>query len=834
MRYKNKYILLLLLLLYTFNVSAQKLELLLKALNDHKNEDTVRLNLLNRIAEEYQYTNIAMGLQTADSAIALAQKLNNQSGLADAYQLKGENYYSENIYEEASELFQISYNIYEKELNKKGMANCLNDMGNVSLRKSDNSKAIEYYNRAMTLNKEINNKRGAAINLSNLGSIYKNMSDYNKALTVYQEAVNIYEKLDDKRSMAITLGNIGSVYINLSDYPTALEFCQRSLKIYEQLPVSGGMANPLSNIGVIYIYLANYPKALEYFKSALAIDAQVGIKDTSVILNRIGMVYEKMLLYDEAIKYCLQSIKVSEELGSNAGLTSSLNNLGFLYYTRTQYLKAWNCYQKGLHFGEQTGNITDVGVIQLSMGELCRDAPDSILIQIGIEPKDRYVKTLEYLNQGKQTATNVGSLINERYAWEDLDIMYERENDFSNALSAYKNYIVLRDKIINNEKDKKISRLTMQYEFDKKADSIELQKQIMNEKLKQQTLFAKQQQQQLALNQKELALSKKDKDLQKLAYLKTQADLQNEHLEKQKDEKQLIISEKEKQLQQVKVKTLTQEKTLNVLKQQQQWFYIIGGIILLGLGTFYFFYRIRLHENRLKTEIASERIEQHQKEAEFQQKLGDISLSALRSQMNPHFIFNCLNSIKLYTSQNDTVAATEYLTKFSKLIRLVLENSRNDRITLASELDALRLYMEMEAMRFKEKLKYNISVKKDVDLDYIEIPPLLLQPYVENAIWHGLMQKEEGGCIDIAVGMQPAESMLVINITDDGIGRAKSAELMSKTTTKHKSYGMKVTSERLALINRVYKTGANVTIYDLTDNNGQSSGTQVTIKIPIE
>lgn len=232
--------------------------------------------------------------------------------------------------------------------------------------------------------------------------------------------------------------------------------------------------------------------------------------------------------------------------------------------------------------------------------------------------------------------------------------------------------------------------------------------------------------------------------------------------------------------------------------------------------------------------MAGEKIQQQQKEAEFQRQLGDISLSALRSQMNPHFIFNCLNSIKLYTTQNDTEAASEYLTKFSRLIRVVLENSRSERITLAAELDALRLYIEMEAMRFKDKLHYNISVAKDVDLDYIEIPPLLLQPYVENAIWHGLMQKEQGGQIDIAVSMQHNESILVINITDNGIGRAKSAERMSKTATKHKSYGMKVTSERLALINQVYKTGANVTINDLTDSYGQAAGTEVVITIPID
>ena len=162
-----------------------------------------------------------------------------------------------------------------------------------------------------------------------------------------------------------------------------------------------------------------------------------------------------------------------------------------------------------------------------------------------------------------------------------------------------------------------------------------------------------------------------------------------------------------------------------------------------------------------------------------------------------------------------------------------MENSRNDRISLSSELQALRLYIEMEAMRFKEKLKYSINVGNNVEVDYIEIPPLLLQPYVENAIWHGLMHKEEGGKIDVNVAMKTTESLLEINIIDNGIGRARSAELKSKTATIHKSYGMKVTQERIALINQIYKAGANVTIHDLIDTEGNLSGTRVTIQIPV-
>jgi sensor histidine kinase YesM len=208
-------------------------------------------------------------------------------------------------------------------------------------------------------------------------------------------------------------------------------------------------------------------------------------------------------------------------------------------------------------------------------------------------------------------------------------------------------------------------------------------------------------------------------------------------------------------------------------------------------------------------------------------------MSALRSQMNPHFIFNCLNSIKLYTTQNDTVAASNYLTKFSKLIRMALENSRSETVTLDAELESLELYIQMEAMRFKEKLKYSIAIDKNVDSSFIEIPPMLLQPYVENAIWHGLMHREDGGRIDVGVRVIPNESTLAITIKDNGVGREKAAQLKSKTATSHKSYGTKVTGERLDLINQIYKTGASVTTEDLT-SNGEVTGTLVTIKIPFE
>ena len=217
---------------------------------------------------------------------------------------------------------------------------------------------------------------------------------------------------------------------------------------------------------------------------------------------------------------------------------------------------------------------------------------------------------------------------------------------------------------------------------------------------------------------------------------------------------------------------------------------------------------------------------------EFQQRIAQTEMAALRAQMNPHFIFNCLNSIQFFTAQNDAEKASDYLTKFSRLIRPVLENSKSERVTLTNELETLRLYMDMEAMRFGQKVQYLIEMADAVDADAIQIPPLLLQPYVENAIWHGLMHKDEGGQVRVLV-TRPRPNHLRVAITDDGVGRAKAAEYKSKSATKSKSFGLQLTADRIALINQIYNTHTQVQVEDLTDPTGNPVGTRVVVEIPI-
>jgi LytS/YehU family sensor histidine kinase len=199
--------------------------------------------------------------------------------------------------------------------------------------------------------------------------------------------------------------------------------------------------------------------------------------------------------------------------------------------------------------------------------------------------------------------------------------------------------------------------------------------------------------------------------------------------------------------------------------------------------------------------------------------------------MNPHFIFNSLTSINKFVLKNETDAASNYLTKFSRLIRMVLTNSKKPMISLADELEMLRLYLEMEKLRFKEAFIYCFDMDETIDAENIFIPPLLLQPFVENAIWHGLMHKEGQGRID--VGLRMENGILVCTIRDNGVGRSFAKASTSKSAQKQKSMGIDITRQRLALIDGGMEEDAdNLHIEDLY-LDGVPAGTQVTIKIRI-
>lgn len=215
----------------------------------------------------------------------------------------------------------------------------------------------------------------------------------------------------------------------------------------------------------------------------------------------------------------------------------------------------------------------------------------------------------------------------------------------------------------------------------------------------------------------------------------------------------------------------------------------------------------------------------------LKQKAAELEMQVLRAQMNPHFLFNSLNSINRFILQNNKEQASEYLDKFSKLIRLILQNSQASLITLESELESLELYLDLEALRFEHRFEYRISVSEDLEASTVKVPPLIIQPYAENAIWHGLMHKEEKGKLDIEVSQE--KNYLSFKITDDGIGRKKAAELNSKSATKHKSLGLKITEDRIRMMQQINESVVPVVINDLIAADGSAAGTEIIIKMPV-
>jgi tetratricopeptide (TPR) repeat protein len=217
--------------------------------------------------------------------------------------------------------------------------------------------------------------------------------------------------------------------------------------------------------------------------------------------------------------------------------------------------------------------------------------------------------------------------------------------------------------------------------------------------------------------------------------------------------------------------------------------------------------------------------------SEMKSKISEITQANLRQQMNPHFIFNTLNSIQYYMYQHDKLATNNYLTKFSSLMRKVLVNSQHTSVPLQDELDALNLYLQLEMIRFKDKFEYEINVDEEIDPLLYKIPTMLIQPYVENSICHGLMPGENKGFVKVDLKLDTR--FILCTIEDNGIGREAAMERKKKGENNHNSLGNQIVSSRLDLINALYGTSLKTIYTDLHDENGNSSGTRVEIQIPL-
>jgi len=271
-----------------------------------------------------------------------------------------------------------------------------------------------------------------------------------------------------------------------------------------------------------------------------------------------------------------------------------------------------------------------------------------------------------------------------------------------------------------------------------------------------------------------------------------------------------------------KYETEGKEKELQLLnmKLDQNKYFTYGlaaFIILLLIIGFLLYYQSKMAAKRKITEMNN--------------KLTEITHANLRQQMNPHFIFNTLNSIQYYMYQHDKIATNNYLTKFSRLIRKILENSQQTLVPVKDELDVIQLYLELETLRFKDKFTFEITIDEEIDTLTYKIPTMLIQPYVENAVCHGLINKQETGLLTIK--MQLCDHYICCTIEDNGIGREAAMLIKKQKDTLHSSLGTKITESRINITNALYGTDLKVIFTDLNDGENNPCGTRVELQLPL-
>ncbi|MBO0322831.1 histidine kinase [Muricauda sp. CAU 1633] len=593
----------------------------------------------------------------------------------------------------------------------------------------------------------------------------------------------------------------------------SIDFIARSMEPLGALGNKSELSASLSTLGEIYMYHQQYDLAIANFKDALAARPSNKTKlllGKTYVLNGQFEEAESTLspLLDVKNMVPYQRIELYEALGdANKGLSNSR--------------KAQDFYQEGLQVAEK--NQISPKVIDLNSKIAETYASENRVV----EAEGFYQNSL---NLSRQVAP-------ERLIQES-----ERVADFYNQKNRYDDEIQLRKKSLNELRQLPQSKVSTESRGVSAADTITSQRinykiasaYIAQDKLDEaipyleRSIVEADQEDDLVVQKdatrklSEVYRYKGDFSKALESYQDYVAVVDSLYIRKEQEisraarfnreiantQNRISSLEQERELSQSKYSlAVTEQQLFEETSKRQKWiiYSLLFGILLTALTAFLFY-----RSNK-------------------QQKLANnlLALKSLRTQMNPHFIFNALNSVNNYIAKSDERSANRFLSEFSVLMRSVLENSEEDFIPLSKELELLELYVKLEHSRFSDKFDYNIDVDKQVDIDAFQIPPMLLQPYIENAIWHGLRYKDEKGFLKIAL-KQLTPNLLEITITDNGIGRKKSAELKTSNQKKQKSKGMGNIKKRIQILNDMYKNKVDVSITNL---NEDQTGTKVTLKL---
>jgi tetratricopeptide (TPR) repeat protein len=601
----------------------------------------------------------------------------------------------------------------------------------------------------------------------------------------YADSIKLLaEELKNESYLSKSDYYFGIVARHESRYADALQYLEKHIRYCQMSGDSTQLANSLYQIAVVHMYQGNYEKSIGIYYQAIGLYEKKENKyGLAISYMGLGNLLTHMHRYDDAIK--TYGISLALLNGLRADLYVKMNklrvliNMGNAYAALKQYTKARLFYSQSLPISNVLGSRRTESTALSSIGDVLNSLQqhDSALVY--------HLKALSIREQTRQKEKIILSLI-------QVGETYLLLKDYPTA-----RYYLMKS-------------LSMSKEFQAKPC-------IRDAYEKLSVLYSLQGNFQKAYQYHRLFTGIKD-SMYNEENARQINELQTKY-ETEKKDKQIALLAKEKEVQQ---KEVQRQATLKKAS--------ISGLFLLGLliGLLVYIFRQKLKNQQL---LAAK--DTQIKEVTYKRQMSELEMKALQAQINPHFLFNCMNSINRMILEGDNDHASLYLGKFSKLVRLILENAENAKVTLQNELALLESYIQLESLRFKGKIDYRITVDESIDPDDTYLPSMILQPFVENAIWHGLLHKpveSQQGIIEISV--KEENNRLYCIIEDNGIGREKARELREQSVLKTKSLGMKITEERLRLLSKE-QMAQLVCITDLKDAFNQALGTRVEINIPV-
>ncbi|MDC6366319.1 MULTISPECIES: tetratricopeptide repeat protein [Flavobacteriaceae] len=566
-----------------------------------------------------------------------------------------------------------------------------------------------------------------------------------------------------------------------------------------------GEAYALDQIGTTYRNFSQFEKAVKLHEEALQLSEKANNIDLKVLsLNMLGVVYRRTDAIKTALDYNQKALELAEQVENPShhikrSINVSLNSIGNLYQTLEQYDLAILQFKRALKLEEELGNKLGLAINHQNIGD-CLEHKGNLEGAL-----ENYRKSLAY---NEEINSDYGRVICKNslarvYLKQDMPyaalVLLEPLHEQSKAIG---DFFITSSVFINTG-----WAHTQLGEYDKAQSYIqEGLEMAQNHNMPSNVRYG---------YQKLSDLESKKGDFKKAyEHFKKANQYDNEitsatNLRYMND----IIVRYEADKKNNQISVLAKENEIVRLRLRKNQTTLLVSALIVGLVASILYILYRQYQNKNEKRVLS------------------LEQNMLRSQMNPHFLFNSLNSIKLYIINNEQKNAVHYLNKFSKLVRKILEASSLKEISLAEELETVELYMNIENIRFSNEIDFKINLDDNVCPDVVKVPSLALQPFLENSLWHGLSPKEGEKKIHIRVKKKDA-SHISIEIEDNGVGRSMAEINKENRVLKRKSVGIRITKERLANFSKDYQNSFEVDIVDLFDENGEPKGTKVILDIP--